>query len=322
MQLDPPQPPKGIDFVEVAGEDLSSVEQLLSQLGFVFGGRHRSKAVRLWRAGEARVILNEQDRTPGARLAGLGFEVDDAAGAARRAVEIGAPPVFRRTYAGDYELPGVAAPDGTEIYWNSRPAAESWAPEFEGGADPGTVDAPAALRGIVDHVNVAYPWQEFDEAVLFNTSTLALDSEPASELPGPRGLVRSQVMRTADGAARLAMNLAPPTAPLLPRHIAVRVDDAVAAAAAARARGLPFLKIPSNYYDDLDARFGLDPELLGRLRELDLLYDRDGDGSFIHFYTPIVGDVFFEIVERRGGYDGYGAASAPVRLAAQRARGE
>ncbi|MFT4231988.1 MAG: VOC family protein, partial [Leucobacter sp.] len=171
-------------------------------------------------------------------------------------------------------------------------------------------------------INAAYPWQEFDEAVLFNTSVLALDAEPVAELPGPHGLVRSRVMRTPDGALRLAMNLAPPTAPLLPRHIAVRVDDAIGAARLARERGLPFLPIPSNYYDDLEARFDLDPELLASLRDLGLLYDRDERGAFIHFYTPTIGDVFFEIVQRQGGYDGYGAASAPVRLAAQRSRGE
>lgn len=30
------------------------------------------------------------------------------------------------------------------------------------------------------------------------------------------------------------------------------------------------------------------------------------------------GSLFFELVERTGGYDGYGAQNAPVRLAAQR----
>jgi 4-hydroxyphenylpyruvate dioxygenase len=39
----------------------------------------------------------------------------------------------------------------------------------------------------------------------------------------------------------------------------------------------------------------------------------------VHFYTATVGEVFFEVVQRHGGYDGYGAANAPVRLAAQRA---
>ena len=80
---------------------------------------------------------------------------------------------------------------------------------------------------------------------------------------------------------------------------------------------LPLLAIPDNYYDDLDARFDLDPGLLATLRSLGLLYDRDAEGEFLHFYTATVGRVFFEVVERRGGYDGYGAANAPVRLAAQ-----
>lgn len=315
QQLAAPQPPRAIDFIEIAGEDLSEVEASLQQLGFAFGGRHRTKAVRVWEAGEARVILNEQRRTPDARLAGLGVEVADAGKAAGRAHSIGAPTVFRRSYAGEYELPGVEAPDGTEVAWNSRSARESWLPEFEGGASDEL--KAASLHGVIDHLNIAYPWQEFDEAVLFYRSVLALEAEPASEVPGPRGLVRSQVMRTADGAVRLAMNLAPPTAPLQPRHVAIRVDDAVSAARAARARGMTFLPVPNNYYDDLQARFGLNADELAELRDLDLLYDRDESGAFIHFYTPTIDGLFFEIVERRGSYDGYGAASTPVRLAAQ-----
>jgi 4-hydroxyphenylpyruvate dioxygenase len=56
-------------------------------------------------------------------------------------------------------------------------------------------------------------------------------------------------------------------------------------------------------YDDLAARTELDPELIAAMRELGVLYDRDTHG---------------EVVERRGGYDGYGAANSPVRMAAQR----
>ncbi|GAB2906082.1 hypothetical protein [Neomicrococcus lactis] len=41
------------------------------------------------------------------------------------------------------------------------------------------------------------------------------------------------------------------------------------------------------------------------------------DGAFVHFYTETIGKVFFEVVERRGKYDGYGAPNAPFRLAAQ-----
>jgi 4-hydroxyphenylpyruvate dioxygenase len=55
------------------------------------------------------------------------------------------------------------------------------------------------------------------------------------------------------------------------------------------------------------------------IRELGLLYDRDERGEFLQLYTVTAGRVFLELVERIGGYDGYGAANAYVRLAVQRA---
>jgi len=176
---------------------------------------------------------------------------------------------------------------------------------------------------VIDHVNLAQPWQHFDEAVLFYTSALALEPQPFAEVPSPSGLVRSQVMQTSDGAVRLVLNLAPiqqarnEARKTYQEHIAFAVEDLVATARAARERGLEFLQIPANYYEDLDARFDLEPGFLATLQELNLLFDRDADGEFLHFYTATVGSVFFEMVERRGGYDGYGAPNAPVRHAVQ-----
>ena len=95
------QPAHGIDFVEIAGADLAEVDQMLGQLGFAFSGRHRSKPVRLWSAGDARIILNEQPRDEQPHLGGIGFAVDDATAAVERAIALGAPPAFRRTYAGE-----------------------------------------------------------------------------------------------------------------------------------------------------------------------------------------------------------------------------
>jgi len=55
--------------------------------------------------------------------------------------------------------------------------------------------------------------------------------------------------------------------------------------------------------------------------ELNLLYDCDENGEFLHAYTQTFDDrFFFEIVERRDGYQQYGAANAPVRMAAQAQR--
>jgi 4-hydroxyphenylpyruvate dioxygenase len=83
-----------------------------------------------------------------------------------------------------------------------------------------------------------------------------------------------------------------------------------------RARGVPLLEISGNYYDDLAAREEV-PEL-ERMRELGVLYEAGERGELLHFYTAMASpSLFFEVLERRGGYDGYGASNSPVWMAAQ-----
>jgi 4-hydroxyphenylpyruvate dioxygenase len=309
--------PSGMDFVEVRAEDTGEVEVVLEQLGFTFRGRHRSKAVGLWTQGGARVVLNEQQaRGLPPQVAAVGVEVHDPATSAARAERLLAPTVHRRTYAGEEQLAACSAPDGTELFFGRVPdgADATWTDEFQLGSTP---TSPGPITH-VDHVNLVQPWQHYDEAVLFWSSVLGLAPQAPLDVAGPAGLVRSKVMRSTDGEIRLALNLLP--AGLLtglPQHVAFACDDIVALAGRARERGLRFLPVPDNYYDDLDARFDLDPSFLATLRSHGLLYDRDAGGEFVHFYTATVGEVFFEVVERRGGYDGYGAPNAPVRLAAQ-----
>ena len=65
------------------------------------------------------------------------------------------------------------------------------------------------------------------------------------------------------------------------------------------------------------ARFDLAAAEVETMAALGLLHDRDASGDFTHFYTATIGGIFFEVVQRRGAYDGYGATDAGVRLAAQ-----
>lgn len=329
--------PAGFNFAEVRTADTAALETLLGQLGFASNGRHRTKNVQLWTMGHARVIINEE--APAAAetaIAAVGFDVDSPVIAAARAQQLKAPAVPRKSQANEEIFQGFAAPDSTEIFLcqGSPDGTAAWVGEFGTAPESATAGSSTAPQAVIDHVNLAQPWQHFDEAVLFYTSALALEPQPYAEVASPTGLVRSQVMTTRDRGVRLVLNLAPlhqqdggpdtaaSAATGIQRrtyqeHIAFAVDDLVATARAARGRGLEFLRIPANYYEDLDARFDLDPAFLGTLRELNLLYDRDADGEFLHFYTATVGSVFFEMVERRGSYDGYGAPNAPVRHAVQ-----
>ncbi|WP_338155637.1 bifunctional sugar phosphate isomerase/epimerase/4-hydroxyphenylpyruvate dioxygenase family protein [Arsenicicoccus piscis] len=322
--LPPVDDPSAISFVEVRSPSVEHIESLLRAMGFTDHGRHRSKpAVSLWTLDDARVVLNQVDGSVGdEHIASIGFTVADPAASAARAEALQAVPVARETGAGDEELRAVTAPDGTEVFFvgTDSQGVSAWVDEFS---------SPARSSGEihVDHVNLAQPWQHFDEAVLFLGSVLSLTPRPSVDVASPLGLVRSQVMDSDDHAIRLALNVVPPISAQgadpgqhFAQHVAFHCNDIVAFARAARDRGLSFLAIPENYYADLAARFDLSTEELETLRSLDLLYDRDDSGEFVHFYTETVGSIFLEVVERRGGYDGFGAPNAPVRLATQHAR--
>jgi len=317
------KPPKGFDFVELKAEDTSEVEVLLGQLGFTARGRHRTKPVSLWSAGQARVVLNEQqarDQMP--HVAAVGLQVPDADAMSCRAAQLMAPVAYRRTYASEQPFGAAVAPDGTEFFWITEPpdGVPAWVGEFRDGMP----EAPSLVRAI-DHVNLTQPWQLAEDAVLFFTSVFGLQADAPTDVPGPTGLMRSQVLRTTDGGVRIPLNVAPlaQAGTVMPQHVAFACDDVVSLARNARAAGLEFLAVPDNYYDYLLGRFGLDESYVAQLRDLDLLYDRsaeDAGSQFVHFYTRTVGNVFLEFVQRFGRYDGYGLDNAPVRLAAQRRR--
>ena len=312
--------PRELDQVEVKAQDIDLVAAVLERIGFAARGRHATKPAWLYAAGEARIVLNEHNAAGlNPHVAGFGIRSDRPDAAAARAERLGAQRAHRRVLAGEADLPALLAPDGTEILISGPQSGRTWPDEFSGGrgaADP-------AILGL-DHVNLTEPAADIEEAVLFYGTALGLTRESSAELAGPAGLVRSQVLRSGDGAVRLALNVVPPLAERATKaaqphaqHVAIACDDLHALIGRARARGLRTVPVSANYYDDLAARFDLPPGELERLRHSGLLYDRDATGEYLHCYTETVGAVFFELVERRGRYDGYGAANTPVRLTAQ-----
>ncbi|MFD7938902.1 bifunctional sugar phosphate isomerase/epimerase/4-hydroxyphenylpyruvate dioxygenase family protein [Streptomyces sp. NPDC059755] len=331
--LPAPAAPTGVAFAELVTHDAEPLGALLTGLGFARTARHRGKPVELWEQGEARVLVNtgpavlprfrlrSRGGTPvdGTTLTALGLESPDPAAAARRAEALLAPVLPRRRAAEDAPLDAVAAPDGTELFLcaTNRPELPNWRSDF---AD--VPHAPAASDAVrIDHVALTQPWHHFDEAVLFHRGVLGLDAQESVDVADPYGLLRSRAVTNTDGSVRLPLTVgaAPGDDTAHARHIALATDDVVAAARRFTEAGGRLLPIPANYYDDLAARFEFADGELDTYRDLGILYDRDAHGVFRHCYTHTVGRVFFELVQREGGYQGYGAANAPVRLAAQHA---
>jgi 4-hydroxyphenylpyruvate dioxygenase len=89
------------------------------------------------------------------------------------------------------------------------------------------------------------------------------------------------------------------------QHVALTVDDILAAVDQMRAAGVEFLDTPDSYYDDpeLRARIGEVRVPVAELRERRILVDRDEDGYLLQIFTKPVQDrptVFFELIERHG----------------------
>jgi len=165
--------------------------------------------------------------------------------------------------------------------------------------------------------------------LLFYTSLLHVDKTPAQAVIDPGGVVQSQVVQSPDGSFRLVLNASQSQQTLTSRflsdafgagvqHIALATDDLFTTVAQLKVNGIELLPIPENYYDDLEARTDLGEDEIARLRENDILYDREGGAEYFQVYTQALlqGGFFFEIVERRA-YRGFGAVNAPIRLAAQ-----
>jgi 4-hydroxyphenylpyruvate dioxygenase len=101
-------------------------------------------------------------------------------------------------------------------------------------------------------------------------------------------------------------------------HIALSSSDIFASIANLRASGVEFVPISPNYYDDLIARLDIDREVVERMRGFGILYDRSPLGEYFHAYSRSFADrFFFEIVQRVGSYDAYGASNAPARMTSQ-----
>jgi 4-hydroxyphenylpyruvate dioxygenase len=340
----PPMPDRieteAIEFAEFAAneEEADELVRMFGQLGFAPAGRHVSKDVTVWRQGGINLVINTEREgfahssylARGTSVCDIGIKVEDAAATVERARALGAAPFEQPTGPGELRIPAIRGVGGGVMHFidDKTELARVWDIEFrpiEGADRP----ADAGLLRI-DHLAQTMNYEEMLTWALFYTSIFETHRMPMVDVVDPGGLVRSQAIENPDGTLRITLNGAENEKTLAGQFIAERFGSAVQhiaflsgdifkTAAALRENGFRPLEISRNYYDDLEARFALEPEFSDRLRAGNILYDRDDRGEYFQLYSPTYGEgFFFEIVERRNGYRGYGAANAQFRLAAQK----
>jgi 4-hydroxyphenylpyruvate dioxygenase len=338
----PKLPPRatcsGTEFIEFAIERATApqFEQLLSGLGFQLVGRHRSKAVTRWRQGAINLVVNTEQKgfahsyniTHGSGVCAIGLAVDDAAATLERAAKLLDQPFHQPVGPGEINVPAVRGVGGSLVYFvdGKSELARLWDVEFT----PAALD-PSKSAGLaqVDHISQSMHYEEMLSWLLFYTSLLDLTKLPEATVLDPGGVVKSQVIQSPRGALRLVLNASQSTRTLSSRflneafgsgvqHIAFTTADIFATVRHLRANGVGLLAIPENYYDDLETKTELSLAEIERLKSHGILYERDEAGEFLQVYSTTFDDrFFFEIVERRAGYQGFGASNAQIRLAAQ-----
>jgi 4-hydroxyphenylpyruvate dioxygenase len=87
------------------------------------------------------------------------------------------------------------------------------------------------------------------------------------------------------------------------QHVALATRDIVNAVQTLGSRGVEFLTVPEDYYEEAPHRVPEIETQLNDLRRLGILVDRDDEGYLLQIFTKPLGDrptLFFELIERHG----------------------
>ncbi|MEX3007597.1 bifunctional sugar phosphate isomerase/epimerase/4-hydroxyphenylpyruvate dioxygenase family protein [Hoeflea sp. TYP-13] len=331
--------PTGFEFIEFAADAESGarLKDMLGAMHFRMERKHIAKSVELWRQGAINLVVNTETEgfaaeafaNHGPSVCDMGLRVKDAGQTVARATALGTPQFSQPVGTGELDIPAIKGVGGSVVHFIDEKSDlhRVWDIEFDVVPKAEAVQ-PAGLRRI-DHVAQTMRYQEMQSWLTYYTSTFEMRKSSVVDVADPSGIVLSQAIASPEGEVRLNLNGAGERrtfagAFLADRfgagvqHIAFLTDNIFETSDQLAATGFERLAISPNYYVDLQATFGLDDAFVSRLEAGNILYDRDGSAEYLQIYSaPIFEGFFFEIVERRKGYQGYGARNAPIRLAAQ-----
>lgn len=326
---DNPMGTDGFEFVEYTAPDVNALHALFERMGFRAVGKHRSKAVTLYRQGGISFIVNAEPDSHGSRFAkahgpsacAMAFRVKDAAKALARALELGAKPFASHVGPMELNIPAIEGIGGSMIYLVDRYGAHSIYDVDFLLSDPATGFAHegVGLFGI-DHIthNVfrgnMEKWTGFYER-LFNFREIRY-----FDIEGKMTGLKSRAMTSPCGKIRIPINESSDDKSQIEefldlyhgegiQHIALSTNAIYAAVEALRARGIAFQDTPDTYYDRINNRVKGHGEDVERLKRDRILLDgapAEDQGLLLQIFTQnAIGPIFFEIIQRKGN-EGFG----------------
>jgi 4-hydroxyphenylpyruvate dioxygenase len=334
-------PIKGWDHIEFyVGNAKQSAIYYQYALGFKLIGYsgletgNKEKASYVLEQGKIRFVLStplhpdsfiaEHIKRHGDGVRDIALEVDDAASAYVETVKRGAVGVIEPVELKDQS--GVIIRSAIKTYGDTLHSFIE-RKNYNGIFMPGYIDAGnRAVKGIkdaglrsIDHIvgNVELGrmnyWVKFYADVMGFSQLVSFDDKDIST---EYTALMSKVMQNGSGKIKFPIN-EPAQGKKKSQideylefykgagaqHIAMNTTDIVSTVSDLLTRGVEFLRVPSVYYDELEARVGKIDEDMNELRRLGVLVDRDEDGYLLQLFSKPVEDrptLFFEIIQRKG----------------------
>lgn len=322
-----------IEFIEFAANEknLKELENTLNALGFNEIGKHQHKKIKLFVFDNVKFIINyentlliEENSKKGPYPYAYGVNINSLDLLFKQA-ELLDISLIKKQENLNLSMDAINHIDGL-IYVIESNDNNIWEKDFGYCPSPAKND----FNVKIDHIAQTLNQDEMSSSLLSYSVLFSCKKSPIVDIIDQYGITKSQIIENKTQTFRMTMNgadnsntiagqfLKKTTRPGI-QHIALSSDNLIALVKKLKKKGQEFLKISDNYYDDIEARFGLDFNFCNELKELNILYDEDENGSFLQVYTNLINNTFFfEIVQRIDNYQGYGANNALFRIAAQK----
>lgn len=268
-------------------------------------------------------LLSDHIRLHGDGVHEIALWVDDAEAAYRETTRRGARGVIEpRSFEDEHGVVRISAiaayGDTIHSFVERKNYRGVFLPGFRPMPDEDPVVRPVGLK-YIDHMVGNVGWGQMDKWVGFYRDIMGFqlyqhfdDQDISTEYSA----LMSKVMSNGNGRVKFPIN-EPATGKKKSQieeylefyhgpgvqHIAMATDDIVATVSKLRAQGIDFLRVPTTYYETLEARCGKIDEPVEQLAELGILVDRDDEGYMLQIFTKPVQDrptLFFEVIQRKG----------------------
>src|SRR5580704_7135394 len=326
---DNPMGTDGFEFVEYTAPDVKDLRTLFERMGFRAVGRHRSKAVTLYRQGDVNFVVNAEPDSHGSRFAkahgpsacAMAFRVKDAAKAYARALSLGAKPFENHVGPMELNIPAIEGIGGSVIYLVDRYGPQSIYDVDFVPTDPakGFAHEGAGLTEIVHVTHNVFrgnmdQWAGYYEK-LFNFREIRyFDIEgkvtglKSRAMTSPCGKIRIPINESSDDKSQIEEYLHSYKGEGI-QHIALGTGDIYRSVETLRTMGVAFQDTPDTYYERMDNRVKGHGEDVARLQRDRILMDgapTEDQGLLLQIFTQnAIGPIFFEIIQRKGN-EGFG----------------